>query len=244
MRSAGIAPGPSPGDLPHVAGEEERAQVALALLLLHLHRLLGDPFAERGPALGPEDADRLRERRPAEPRDQVGQRRVVLVVDDEVLLRDPVLPDGHHLGCQAAKADAPVAARRRWRDLQPPHDARGYVFVDRSGVTTDLLRRHGRSPRGARLRDYTPCGHWQTHTIIAALQNALALMVQWGMTPLAAVVAATSGNAGSFHLESRVGRVREGLLADLIAVEGDPTADIAALRRVKFVMKGGHVYKQ
>jgi imidazolonepropionase-like amidohydrolase len=72
----------------------------------------------------------------------------------------------------------------------------------------------------------------------------LELMVQWGMTPLAATVAATSGNASHFHLESRVGRVREGLLADLIAVEGDPTADIAALRRVKFVMKGGRVYKQ
>ncbi|MGE0462276.1 MAG: amidohydrolase family protein [Vicinamibacterales bacterium] len=72
----------------------------------------------------------------------------------------------------------------------------------------------------------------------------LELMVQWGMTPLAATVAATSGNAAHFHLENRVGRVREGLLADLIAVEGDPTADIAALRRVKFVMKGGRVYKQ
>ena len=44
------------------------------------------------------------------------------------------------------------------------------MFVDESGVTTDLLRRYGRSPRGARLRDYTPCGHWQTHTVIAALR--------------------------------------------------------------------------
>ena len=44
------------------------------------------------------------------------------------------------------------------------------MFVDESGVTTDLLRRYGRSPRGVRLRDYTPCGHWQTHTIIAALR--------------------------------------------------------------------------
>ena len=50
------------------------------------------------------------------------------------------------------------------------HDARAYVFVDESGVTTDLLRRYGRSPRGVRLRDYTPYGHWQTHTVIAALR--------------------------------------------------------------------------
>jgi transposase len=50
------------------------------------------------------------------------------------------------------------------------HDARGYVFIDESGVTTDLLRRYGRTPRGLRLRDYTPCGHWQTQTVVAALR--------------------------------------------------------------------------
>ena len=37
-------------------------------------------------------------------------------------------------------------------------------------MTTDLLRRYGRSPRGMRLRDHTPCGHWETHTIVAALR--------------------------------------------------------------------------
>jgi hypothetical protein len=36
-------------------------------------------------------------------------------------------------------------------------------------VTTDLLRRYGRSPRGQRLRDHTPCGHWQTHTVVMGL---------------------------------------------------------------------------
>src|SRR5689334_16876538 len=43
--------------------------------------------------------------------------------------------------------------RRRWRRLQPPRDARQYVFLNECGVTTDLLRRYGRSPRGTRLRD-------------------------------------------------------------------------------------------
>ena len=63
-----------------------------------------------------------------------------------------------------------AANRRRWQDTQSLHDARAYIFVDESGVTTDLLRRYGRSPRGVRLRDYTPYGHWQTHTVVAGLR--------------------------------------------------------------------------
>ena len=63
-----------------------------------------------------------------------------------------------------------AAARRRWQDRLPLRAARHYVFLDETGITTDLLRRYGRSPRGLRLRDYTPCGHWQTHTVIAALR--------------------------------------------------------------------------
>ena len=47
---------------------------------------------------------------------------------------------------------------------------RQYVFLDECGVTTDLLRRYGRSPAGTRLRDHTPCRHWQTHTVVAALR--------------------------------------------------------------------------
>ena len=44
------------------------------------------------------------------------------------------------------------------------------MFLDECGVTTDLLRRYGRSPCGTRLRDHTPCRHWQTHTVVAALR--------------------------------------------------------------------------
>jgi transposase len=65
---------------------------------------------------------------------------------------------------------AVAAARRQWRTWQPLRDVRQYVFLDECGVTTDLLRRYGRSPRGVRLHDHTPCGHWQTHTVIAALR--------------------------------------------------------------------------
>ena len=72
----------------------------------------------------------------------------------------------------------------------------------------------------------------------------LELMVEWGMTPAAALVAATSGNASYFRQGERIGRVKAGLFADLIAVEGDPSADVKALRRVKLVMKNGKIYKE
>lgn len=63
-----------------------------------------------------------------------------------------------------------AARRRQWREWLPLHDAGQYVVLDECGVTTDLLRRYGRSPRGTRLHDHTPCGHWETQTVIAALR--------------------------------------------------------------------------
>ncbi len=72
----------------------------------------------------------------------------------------------------------------------------------------------------------------------------LELMVEYGMPLPAALVAATSGNATYFRQGERIGRVKNGLMADLIAVEGDPSANIKALRQVKFVMKGGRVFKE
>jgi imidazolonepropionase-like amidohydrolase len=70
------------------------------------------------------------------------------------------------------------------------------------------------------------------------------LMAQYGMRAADVLIAATSTNARLFHLADRLGAVRPGLLADLVAVEGDPTRDISAVRAVRLVMKGGLVVRR
>jgi len=68
-------------------------------------------------------------------------------------------------------------------------------------------------------------------------------MVKFGMTSVQAIRAATIDAAQLMGWQDRVGAIEAGKFADLVAVEGDPIADITELERVKFVMKGGHVFK-
>lgn len=78
--------------------------------------------------------------------------------------------------------------------------------------------------------------HGQNWLEMEAMQHA-------GMPPADVMIAATSGNARIFHLGDR-GEVKPGLLADLIAMDGDPTHDVSAVEHVRFVMKGGHLVRR
>ena len=76
------------------------------------------------------------------------------------------------------------------------------------------------------------------------MMNTAELLVQdYGLSALTVLRQATSGNARIFGLVDR-GRIQTGLLADLVAVQGDPTHDVTALRQVRLVMKGGALVKQ
>ena len=72
----------------------------------------------------------------------------------------------------------------------------------------------------------------------------LEMMVDYGMKPLAVLRSATFVNAKVFGIKNKVGRLKKGLLADMIAVKGNPARDIKKIRQVKFIMKDGVIYKK
>src|SRR4029077_14316688 len=70
------------------------------------------------------------------------------------------------------------------------------------------------------------------------------LMVEFGMTPLAAIQAGTVNGAKLLGWEGQIGVLKAGCLADIVAVSGNPLQDIASLQKVSFVMKGGAIYRR
>jgi imidazolonepropionase-like amidohydrolase len=69
------------------------------------------------------------------------------------------------------------------------------------------------------------------------------MMVRDGISPSRTLLAATAVDAKILRQQDDFGQLRQGLDADIIAVPGDPTQDISAIERVRFVMKGGVIYR-
>jgi imidazolonepropionase-like amidohydrolase len=74
--------------------------------------------------------------------------------------------------------------------------------------------------------------------------DEFALMVQHGMTPMQAIVAATVNAADLLGLSSEIGAIEPGRVADIVAVRGDPLTDIQVLRQMNFVMSRGRIHRQ
>ena len=80
---------------------------------------------------------------------------------------------------------------------------------------------------------------------ISVLTDAreMEMMVQYGMKPLDVLKSATSVNADVFGYSTQIGRIKPGLFADIIAIEGDVLQNISYIRNIKMVMKDGYIFK-
>ena len=74
--------------------------------------------------------------------------------------------------------------------------------------------------------------------------SEMEMMVDYGMKPVDVLRSATSINADVFKINTKVGRIKPGLFADIIAVTGDPSVNIHDIRNIKLVMKDGIIYVQ
>lgn len=133
--------------------------------------------------------------------------------------------------CPTLAATDAIAQYRGWRkgtDPEPPavqQKRRSFRAAMDAGVTIIMGGDVGVFPHGDNVRE-------------------MEMMVQYGMPVLQVLQSATSVPARVFRMDDRIGSIRPGLFADLVAVDGDPTRDISALRHVRLVMKGGTIYRQ
>ncbi|MBA3526391.1 MAG: amidohydrolase family protein [Sphingomonas sp.] len=130
--------------------------------------------------------------------------------------------------CPTLAASDAVARYRGWNGQDPAPAAvtesrRAFRLALEAGVTMCMGGDSGVYAHGSNARE-------------------MELMAAYGMRPDDVLIAATSGNARIFRLADR-GSIRVGMLADLVAVEGDPTRDIAAVRKVRMVVKGGQLVR-
>ena len=133
--------------------------------------------------------------------------------------------------CPTLAAGDAISQYGGWNKGEEPEPARvraaraSFAAALEAGVTICAGSDVGVFPHGDNVRD-------------------LELMVDYGMSAESVLEAVTSVNARVLRMEDDVGRILPGLYADLVAVAGDPTTDISALRNVRFVMKGGAVYRR
>jgi len=165
-----------------------------------------------------------------------GMRRAILAGVDTVEHGDAGTPEifklmaEHHVVfCPTVAAGDATAQYAGWRKGEQPepqsivHKRASFKAALDAGVTILSGSDVGVYPHGDNARE-------------------IEMMVEYGMPAVNALKAATSVAGEVLHME--IGQVKAGMLADLIAVDGDPTKEISAIRRVKMVMKGGTVYKQ
>ena len=130
--------------------------------------------------------------------------------------------------CPTVAATEAIATYHGWKKGIDPEPAgvqrKHYIFTEamKAGVTICMGGDVGVFPHGDNARE-------------------MVLMAEYGMKPLDVLRSATSVNAGVFGLKT-LGNVKPGFLADLVAVEGNPSEDIKAVKQVKLVMKDGITY--
>ena len=144
----------------------------------------------------------------------------------------------------ALKEDAVRPSARHQRRL---HGRRG----EASRVSAEIMRKNDETTGAQRegFRKAAAAGVKMSYGTDAVIyphgDNAkqLPYMARYGLTPMQAIQSATINSATMMGWQDRVGSIATGKFADLIAVEGAPLADLSPFSRVRFVMKGGTVYK-
>jgi imidazolonepropionase-like amidohydrolase len=120
------------------------------------------------------------------------------------------------------------------------YNEEGFAYMEKAIPTvTEMFRRAVKVPKLKIVfgTDAVAGAHGRN------VEEAIVRVRDGGQKPMDAIVAMTSLAAESLRSPDRIGAIGPGLDADLVAVDGDPIADITALRRVRFVMKGGKVYR-